>query len=42
MELLKMRQDRLKKNDEKIKTIKSIYESYGKKMDDRPEKHYIS
>jgi hypothetical protein len=41
MELLKVREERLKKNDERIKSIKNIYESYGKK-DDRPEKHYMS
>ena len=31
MELIKMREDRLKKNEDRIKSIKSIYETYGKK-----------
>lgn len=39
MEILKMREDRLKKNEERIKSIKSIYETYNKKLE---EKHYRS
>jgi len=35
MEVLKMREERLKKNEERIKSIKSIYESYGKKGEDK-------
>jgi len=30
-----MREERLKKNEERIKSIKSIYESYGKKGEDK-------
>lgn len=39
MEVLKMREERLKKNEERIKSIKSIYETYNKKLE---EKHYRS
>ena len=38
MELLKVREDRLKKNEERIKSIKSIYEKFGKAN----ERHYHS
>ena len=42
MELVKVRQERLKKNEERIKSIKNIYEHYGKKVEPRieePKKH---
>lgn len=39
MELLKMREERLKKNEERIKSIKGIYETYAKKVE---EKQYRS
>lgn len=34
-----MREERLKKNEERIKSIKSIYETYSRKAE---EKHYRS
>lgn len=34
-----MREERLKKNEERIKSIKGIYETYSRKLD---EKHYRS
>ena len=34
-----MREERLKKNEERIKSIKSIYETYNKKLE---EKNYRS
>jgi hypothetical protein len=39
METLKMREERLRKNEERIKSIKSIYETYSRKAE---EKHYRS
>lgn len=39
---MKMREDRLKKNEEKIKSIKNIYEHYGKKSELKTERHYRS
>jgi hypothetical protein len=42
MELMKVREDRLKKNSEKMKNIKSIYETYQKKVEAKPERQYRS
>jgi 3-dehydroquinate dehydratase len=43
MEILKVREDRLKKNEEKIKSIKNIYDHFGKKSEIRTERrHYQS
>ena len=37
MELVKVREERLKKNEERIKSIKNIYEHYGKKAEPKVE-----
>jgi hypothetical protein len=45
MELLKMREERLKKNEERISSIKHIYESYAhgkKKAEVKHDRHYRS
>ncbi len=39
---MKVREDRLKKNSEKMKNIKSIYETYQKKVEAKPERQYRS
>lgn len=41
MELIKVREDRLKKNEERIKSIKNIYEKYNRGAE-RQERNYHS